>query len=135
MGGGLAAQASRRPGVQHGVLGLSVLAAAEHVIINGDPRDPLTDLVHHAGGVVSEITRTGQGQHVLHDACSLSCGDYGSNRAARTTMKTTGVSRSAYSPWCPTPRQRLGPTRTSWLAPSVSSSRRRPSARYRAEIE
>ena len=40
--------------------------------------------------------------------------------AARTTMKTTGVSRSACSPWCPTPRQRLGPTRTSWLAPSVS---------------
>src|SRR5271157_5870961 len=100
----------------------------------GDPGDPLTDLVHHAGGVVSEITRTGQGQHVLHDACSLSCADYGSSRAARTTMKTTGVSRSACSPWCPAPGQRLGPARTSWLAPSVSSSRRRASARSSAEI-
>ncbi len=36
--------------------------------------DHRTDLVHHAGGVVSELTRTGQGQHVLRDACSLLCG-------------------------------------------------------------
>ncbi len=55
--------------------------------------DHRTDLVHHAG-VVSELTRTGQGQHVLRDACSLSCADYGSKRAARTTMKTVGVSPS-----------------------------------------
>ena len=49
-------------------------------------------------------------------------------------MKTAGVSPSAYSPWCPAPGQRLGPARTSWLAPSVSSSRRRASARSGAEI-
>ncbi len=55
--------------------------------------DHRTDLVHHAG-VVSELTCTGQGQHVLRDACSLSCADYGSKRAARTTMKTVGVSPS-----------------------------------------
>jgi NAD(P)-dependent dehydrogenase (short-subunit alcohol dehydrogenase family) len=39
-------------------------------------------------------------------------------------MKTTGVSRSACSAWCPAPRQRLGRTRTSWLAPSVEGIRR-----------
>ena len=56
-----------RPGVQHGVLGLSALAAAEHVITHGDPRDPLADLVHHAGGIVAEIPRTGQGLATGHD--------------------------------------------------------------------
>ena len=64
--------ARRRAGLQPGAGAL------------GDPRDPLTGLVHHAGGVVSELTRTGQGQHVLHDACSLSCADYGSNWSAST---------------------------------------------------
>jgi len=49
-------------------------------------------------------------------------------------MKTAGVSRSACSPWCPAPGQRRGPARTSWLAPSVSSSRRRASARSGAEM-
>ncbi len=77
-------------------------------------------LLRLSGDPESEITRTGQGQHVLHDACFLSCADYRSKQAARTTMKTTGVSRSACSPWCPTPRQRRGPARISWLVLSVS---------------
>src|SRR5439155_21006948 len=50
----------------HRVLRLSVLGAAEHLITQRYPRDALTGLVHHAGGVVSEVTRTGQGLATGH---------------------------------------------------------------------
>jgi hypothetical protein len=39
-----------RPGVKDRVLGLSVPAAAEHVITHGYPGDALADLVDHPGG-------------------------------------------------------------------------------------
>jgi enamine deaminase RidA (YjgF/YER057c/UK114 family) len=44
---------------QCGAFRLSVLAAAQHLITRGYTRDLLADLVHHAGGVVSQVTRTG----------------------------------------------------------------------------
>jgi len=46
-----------RPGIKDRVLRLSVPATAQHLITHGDTRDPLADLVHHPGGVVTEITR------------------------------------------------------------------------------
>src|SRR5947209_5793539 len=39
---------------------MGVLPAAEHVIPHEDVADPRADLVHHAGGVVAEVPRSGQ---------------------------------------------------------------------------
>src|SRR6516165_4258346 len=50
-----------RPRAQHGVLRLRVLAAAEHLITHGYARDSFADLVHHSGGVISDVARTAQG--------------------------------------------------------------------------
>src|SRR5450759_1367944 len=57
-----------RPGVQHGVLRLGVLAAAQHVVAHGHTGDPLTDLVHHAGGVVAQVADTDLGLAAGHGA-------------------------------------------------------------------
>jgi hypothetical protein len=50
-----------RPGVQHGILRLSVLAAAEHLVAHRDAGDPLADLVDHTGGVIAEVPAADHG--------------------------------------------------------------------------
>src|SRR5664280_1720486 len=58
--------------VGEGVTGVSVgddvLAAAQHVVAHGHTGDPLTDLVHHAGGVVAQVADTDLGLAAGHGA-------------------------------------------------------------------